>query len=99
MALPMCAQTKKMTFACKEDKGKSLHKHWSGGKGLVYCIAEAHIELDAFRFGVFFYLPSGRHRVKKFASLIYLPTSSCSPTRATLDMDMEGNDIQEFRTL
>ena len=35
VALPMCTQTEKTTFSCKDDWGKSLHVYWSGGKGHV----------------------------------------------------------------
>ena len=31
-ALPMCAQTEKTTFSCKDDQGKSLYVYWSGAK-------------------------------------------------------------------
>ena len=31
----MHAQTEKMTFSCKDEYGKYLLIHWSGGKGLV----------------------------------------------------------------
>ena len=34
-ALPMCGQTEKTTFSCKDDSVKSLRVYWSGGKGLV----------------------------------------------------------------
>ena len=35
-ALPMCAQTEKTTFSCKDDYCKALHIYWSGGEGLAH---------------------------------------------------------------
>ena len=34
-ALPMRAQTEKMTFSCKDDWGKSLYVYWSEARELV----------------------------------------------------------------
>ena len=45
-------------------------------------------------------LGSGRHRVKKLlAWLLDLPTFSSSPTRATKDIVVEGDKLEEVKTV
>ena len=52
--LPMCAQTEKTTFSCKDDQCKALFIYWSGGEGLAHLQSThgaGHIPLC----GIFFF--------------------------------------------
>ena len=51
-ALPMCAQTEKTMFSCKDDYAK-LYIYIGVGARDLY-IDEAHTVLDIFHFAVFF---------------------------------------------
>ena len=53
-ALPMCAQTEKTIFSCKDDYAK-LYIYMGVGARDLY-IDEAHTALDIFRFAVFFFV-------------------------------------------
>ena len=64
-ALPMCAQTEKTIFSCKDDYAK-LNIYMGVGARDLY-IDEAHTALDIFRFAVFFII--------KCSSIIINPLS------------------------